>query len=664
MSAATSAATLTVEATRANIVGMDDLYSFGPDGTTFDPPAEITITLAPTSKIDVVTAWLGTRQSSTGRWERLEILGYDVAARSIRARVHHFSDFAVFSGLNMVAGRGDRFDVGGVGIETSTQVDLAAVAIPEYVHLALRGGASDVSFTFTGLLPSQTYLIYRDTHADEPLTAHSDFEGRVAFAIGATGPYDLFMRTTHGTVLLPRDCALWGTPILESGTAVGCTLNRPITDNVEITATFCATTPIGNLCPPVSVRNTPSNYVLDCAGHGVVGHLGLGVSTGVLLGAPASSIRRCTISNFPFGVEFTFGTNGIGGSIDHVTIADVRLAGVSSLGHHNFAIADSTIAAPSDPTANNTSIANVAAGEVFGWHLTRNSIFGRVVFLSHLRDSSITSSDQLHSLGIQPEPAEEGFSSVLIYNNTFAAPGGNPAIGVVGPTASSLVIAHNTIDTLARKGIVIAKIGSVSLENENRIGGAGAGQTGIELSDAGPVELQFDRTHVVGNSVGLEFRGNTAPKITLFSYNDIYANGVDVIAPFEIALTGPQGNFWGVRCVQPSGFYGPSSVLGGPVQDAGAFGLDVAVDIPGRPPAAQIRARGFPGCQLLDTDGDGATPDGGDCDDTITACAPSTCADNDSDGIPRCKDCNDTNPRCGVTCPGLTARHLFQLTGP
>jgi hypothetical protein len=169
----------------SGIVGVSDIYTFGPEGQTFDRPLEIAITLALDSKVDLGAAWVGTRQRADQPWERLETTGFDLLTRTIRAKVLHFSSFAVFSESAAIAGRGDQFDAAGIRVETSSVVDLLGIVYAAYTHLVLIDAPFGLTLRLRGLLADQRYYVYRDTLSAEPEILRTDADGGLEIVVDA-----------------------------------------------------------------------------------------------------------------------------------------------------------------------------------------------------------------------------------------------------------------------------------------------------------------------------------------------------------------------------------------------------------------------------------------------------------------------------------------------
>lgn len=71
-----------------------DVYSFGPDGTTFNTPVTVTLKIAPTPLINPDNISMVWFDEKNGKWVAVPAV-VDVSNNIVIARVKHFSDFAV-----------------------------------------------------------------------------------------------------------------------------------------------------------------------------------------------------------------------------------------------------------------------------------------------------------------------------------------------------------------------------------------------------------------------------------------------------------------------------------------------------------------------------------------------------------------------------------------
>ncbi|MCC6808923.1 MAG: hypothetical protein IT381_15960 [Deltaproteobacteria bacterium] len=631
--------------------------------------------------MDLSAAWIGARSHGSTVWERLETTAVNIAARTISARVPHFSDIAIFSSSGGVAGRGDHFVAGDIELESSAPIDLTAYLAPAYGHLSVLSAAIGTELRVRGLLPHRTYYLYRDSLEGPPMSKETGGSGHLSFTTDVEAPFELFIQPQRSTKHLPRQCADIGTPTFDANNRpIKCTLTTPVFETIEITPTYCP--PDLAIClvePP-----TPSGYELDCAGNTIKGagtaNGWPGSSPGVLLAAPASSIKNCTIESFFIGIDFTGlqtfrWANPSGGVIENVHIVGFVGHGMLSLGHVDLTVRKSDVVSSLGST--NYSIYNFGTNELSGWQLVDNELGGQVRIESHLRSSSIRSelkTQLMTGVSIQTAQGDAGETKdVDIFKNAFrpdartswaVSASGTQRLGVVQARRNH-VDCSNGARAPNQGGLLFGNVsGGVAAENTISFGCG----TGVELADS---TATVRSNQIVGNDTGLVLVGATSPIVTL---NDLRGNRLNVASGFAVELSAPDlnsppgtprafGNYWGVNC-PGRGSFGPVLAFPPPpaITDKGAWGVPIALDTLGLPPVSAFLAVGPPGCQLLDTDGDGFTPAQGDCDDRTTLCHPgnpNTCIDADTDQIPQCLDCDDHDNRCTNNCTGRVARHLF-----
>lgn len=148
---------LTATAFKTDVVGVSDIYDFGPNGTLFDPPATLTITLGRGERMDFGQAYMATRETAHSEWTRMDGQR-DFATKTIVVAVAHLSQFVIQSDSLAVSGRGTSFRANNIQVEFSEEVRASIVANPNLVVLGVAEGAADLQVRVQALEPHRQYF--------------------------------------------------------------------------------------------------------------------------------------------------------------------------------------------------------------------------------------------------------------------------------------------------------------------------------------------------------------------------------------------------------------------------------------------------------------------------------------------------------------------------
>ncbi len=278
----------------SGVVGISNIYTFGPDGASFDPPLFMTIFVGPEEQVHLPGAVLAVRVGEL--WVPVPGSEVNPATRTVSAPIGHFSEYTVISNETFVLGFGTRFQTGsGVSLTTERDIELAMVALAGAVSLSIFSTPAQ-TLVLEGLRASTRYFVYVGGYHFPPLIATSDPDGKLSIPLEASLRTDVMVQPDHGTREFPRDCTGDG----KIATSSSCTLTLPVYDSVQV---------------------TQEDYTVSCSDQGAI----LGSSTGgvgVSLFLRGTSVKDCEIAGFAMGVR-TFG--GTGGEISGVDIHDVEM---------------------------------------------------------------------------------------------------------------------------------------------------------------------------------------------------------------------------------------------------------------------------------------------------------------------------------------------------
>ncbi|MFC1905015.1 CARDB domain-containing protein, partial [Chloroflexota bacterium] len=147
-------------------------YDCGPDGITFDPPMDLTLTYNPNSILEgvaeedlVIVMW----DTSEGKWVELEGCTVDTSTHTITAKVAHFTDFTILAHTKPAAFTIGDLSVTSQEVETGDEVTISVLVantgnlkggykvsfkvknvVIDTEDITLAGGASqEVTFTMS-----------------------------------------------------------------------------------------------------------------------------------------------------------------------------------------------------------------------------------------------------------------------------------------------------------------------------------------------------------------------------------------------------------------------------------------------------------------------------------------------------------------------------------
>ncbi len=306
----------------SGIVGISQIYSFGPDGTTFDPPAVLTIQLDSSDQVGAAYGRVALHEPD-GTWQSIADSQPDPARRRVTASVSHFTEYAVVSNSLSVAGTGTAFSTPTTTLTTTTPITASMRSGMGLIEILVEKADAQTA-SLAGLIQDHDYYVYHGAYANGPTVVHSNDDGELVIAISGVVPMLVRVQPNHGTVFLALPLFDQCTGVGGIRTSSGCTLcpGTVVGDSVEILnvapyALFCPTADqTRDQSTSGGCAAVPETDTVPTAEISGKNFSGVGVD---LFGADASVIG-CSISGFSDGVDMS----GASDSVSNVTITNVE----------------------------------------------------------------------------------------------------------------------------------------------------------------------------------------------------------------------------------------------------------------------------------------------------------------------------------------------------
>jgi len=517
---------------------------------------------------------------------------------------------------------GTAFSVGGAELASTAALELYSMmaTVDRVDFLFQSGGASSAELTLSGLLPNIPVYVYQGNSRNVTALVTSP-EGKIRYVQALSGGLQqVWVLAKKSTLFLdstqPRggDCETLvnGAPLGQwnSGNS-SCQLLQDVDEHLELLS---------------------SSVTLDCKDPNT-GQNHRVVEASIAGGTNRTRVFNCTFTSPIIGLQvFAGATDVVVRSSTFVnTGQEPRAFALTVVGASSLDISENVFEGPfgvlirdsSDAGVRDNTFHGERAVEVAGALSADVTVFGSQISLGRAQLGAPVGI----RIGEGATHTNLGFNDLDGPLASSAPLGGlDDGIGILteGPDTTFVDLRGNHVRNfgqgLSLAGELFAFDGGGGVVRENRIV---SNQVGISL---------FTRTYA-------------------FTLNDIHDNArkglstaafglASLPALLELSDNGA-GNYWGRPCPGPPLFVAGEDSNDVLAVDSNPFGVPVTED--SSLPAADFIAAGDPGCQLLDTDGDGLTPQQGDCDDSKQSCT-SSCTDLDGDGV--CNgDCADNDPR-------------------